>query len=74
MNNITDTVKHLIIINIIFYIGTALFGDLLYGWFSLWFPKNEHFGIWQIVTHMFMHGGLCIFFSICTHSLHLERP
>jgi hypothetical protein len=51
MNNITDTVKHLIIINIIFYIGTALFGDLLYGWFSLWFPKNEHFGIWQFVTH-----------------------
>jgi membrane associated rhomboid family serine protease len=65
MNNITDTVKHLIIINIIFYIGTALFGDLLYGWFSLWFPKNEHFGIWQIVTHMFMHGGLMhIFFNM----------
>lgn len=65
MNNITDTVKHLIIINIIFYIGTALFGDLLYGWFSLWFPKNEHFGIWQFVTHMFMHGGLMhIFFNM----------
>lgn len=65
MRNITDTVKHLIIINVIFFFGTALFGEQLYGWFSLWFPKNEHFGIWQFVTHMFMHGGLMhIFFNM----------
>jgi membrane associated rhomboid family serine protease len=65
MNNITDTVKHLIIINVIFYLGTALFGEVLYGWFSLWFPENENFGIWQFVSHMFMHGGLMhIFFNM----------
>jgi len=29
----------------------------MYEWFSLWFPKNENFQLWQIVTHMFMHGG-----------------
>lgn len=26
-------------------------------WLALYFPKNEHFGIWQFVSHMFMHGG-----------------
>lgn len=25
--------------------------------FALHYPKNEHFGFWQYVTHMFMHGG-----------------
>jgi len=65
MRNITDTVKHLIIINVIFFLGASLFGDLFYGWFSLWFPKNEHFGLWQVVTHMFMHGGLMhLFFNM----------
>ncbi len=24
---------------------------------ALHYPKNEHFGIWQYVTHMFMHGS-----------------
>jgi membrane associated rhomboid family serine protease len=24
---------------------------------ALHFPKNEHFGIWQYITHMFMHGS-----------------
>ncbi|MCK5676899.1 MAG: rhomboid family intramembrane serine protease, partial [Flavobacteriaceae bacterium] len=22
-----------------------------------YFPKNEHFGVWQFVSHMFMHGS-----------------
>lgn len=59
MNTITDTVKHLIIINVIFFIGTLSIGDgeLFYKWFALHFPKNPDFKPWQIVTHMFMHGG-----------------
>ncbi len=24
---------------------------------ALHYPKNEHFGVWQYVTHMFMHGS-----------------
>lgn len=56
---ITDTVKHLLIINVIMFVGTMAIGDgqLFYQYFSLYFPKNELFQPWQIVTHMFMHGG-----------------
>jgi membrane associated rhomboid family serine protease len=57
MIRITDTVKHLIIINVLFFVATLMVGDQMYQWFALWFPKNENFRIWQLVTHMFMHGG-----------------
>jgi len=58
MGRLTEAIKHLIIINVIFFIATSLYGDMFYQWFSLWFPKNDNFQLWQIVTHMFMHGGL----------------
>src|SRR5690606_5178852 len=57
MGRITGAVKHLIIINALFFIATQLYGDQMYQWFSLWFPKNENFGFWQVLSHMFMHGG-----------------
>ncbi len=57
MSRITEAIKHLLIINILFFVATNIYGEQMYQWFSLWFPKNENFGIWQIVTHMFMHGG-----------------
>lgn len=57
MGRLTDAVKHLLIINILFFVATSLYGEQMYQWFSLWFPKNENFEIWQIVSHMFMHGG-----------------
>jgi membrane associated rhomboid family serine protease len=57
---ITDTVKHLLIINVIMFAGTYLIGnsELFYQWFALFFPKNELFQPWQVLTHMFMHGNL----------------
>jgi len=57
---ITDAVKHLIIINMIMFIGTLSIGNgaLFYEWFSLFFPKNDSFQPWQIATHMFMHGDV----------------
>ncbi|MCM5662726.1 rhomboid family intramembrane serine protease [Galbibacter mesophilus] len=57
MGRITDAVKHLLIINVLFFIATQLLGQQMYDLFSLWFPKNEHFQLWQVATHMFMHGG-----------------
>lgn len=55
---ITDAVKHLIIINIIMFIGTVSIGNgqSFYEWFALYFPVNSAFKPWQIITHMFMHG------------------
>ncbi|WP_299890649.1 rhomboid family intramembrane serine protease [uncultured Lacinutrix sp.] len=59
MMKITDTVKHLIIINAIMFLATMAIGggELLYQWLALYFPKNQNFQFWQIGTHMFMHGG-----------------
>jgi len=37
----------------------------MYQLFSLWFPENENFSLWQIISHMFMHGGFMhIFFNM----------
>lgn len=61
MIKITETVKHLVIINVIMFVGMLLFkdnGDLFSNWFALYFPGNDAFKPWQIVTHMFMHGNV----------------
>ncbi|AXG72829.1 rhomboid family intramembrane serine protease [Flavobacterium arcticum] len=58
MMQVTETVKQLIIINIIFFVGTLIVGQPAYDILSLHFPANEKFQVWQIVTHMFMHGGI----------------
>ena len=58
MMRISETVKHLLIINVIMFIGTLFIGKgVFYEWFAMYFPKNEAFQPWQIITHMFMHGG-----------------
>ncbi|MBP6506608.1 MAG: rhomboid family intramembrane serine protease [Opitutaceae bacterium] len=39
--------------------------DLLVDNGALWYPANAHFGVWQLATHMFLHGGLShIFFNM----------
>ena len=57
MGKLTDAVKHLIILNVIFFAASSLLGANLGDWLALYFPKNPHFGFWQYVSHMFMHGG-----------------
>lgn len=57
MNRITDGIKHLIIINVILFVAPQLLHLDFTNILALYFPKNEHFGIWQYVTHMFMHGS-----------------
>lgn len=65
MSRITDTVKTLLIANILFYIGSQLPGIPAIKYFALWFPENPNFRIWQVITHMFMHGGtMHIFFNM----------
>ncbi|KRD07379.1 protease [Flavobacterium sp. Root901] len=56
MMNITPVVKQLLIINIIFFIGTQLV-PVSYEYLALFFPENPGFKVWQPITHMFMHGG-----------------
>ncbi|MBT8385018.1 MAG: rhomboid family intramembrane serine protease [Bacteroidia bacterium] len=60
MGRMTDAVKHLIIINVIFYLVTFFVPNMqekMMEWFALFYPASEYFMPWQFVTHMFMHGG-----------------
>ena len=65
MRNVTETVKHLLIINGIFFLATITLGNQVYDWFALHYPENPKFEIWQPLTHMFMHGDVShIFFNM----------
>ncbi len=58
MIRISETVKHLMIINVMMFIGTLFISNgIFYEWFAMYFPANPAFKPWQILTHMFMHGG-----------------
>jgi membrane associated rhomboid family serine protease len=58
MMNITPTVKQLLIINILFYIGSIVVGEPAYKMLSMYFFESPDFHFWQIFTHMFMHAPL----------------
>ena len=64
MNNMTDTVKQLLILNILFFIGAQFVPqatDLL----ALHYFESDKFKLWQPISHMFMHGSLMhIFFNM----------
>lgn len=72
MRGISDTVKHIIIINVIFWVATLLIGTngaIMNNLFAMHFPLNDGFKPWQIITHMFMHasyeqGGSIVFYHI----------
>ncbi|MFL9830859.1 rhomboid family intramembrane serine protease [Flavobacterium sp. ST-87] len=57
MMNITPIVKQLLIINVLFFIGTLFVGEPAYQILAMFFPENQGFHFWQPLTHMFMHGG-----------------
>lgn len=80
---ITDVVKHLIILNVLIYLGTQLmgepdslgylvenasaenFGELGRLRFAVYYPTSPYFQPFQVVTYMFMHGGVAhIFFNM----------
>lgn len=58
MQQITPTVKQLLIINVIMFIGSQVIGEQAYKLFSLYYFENPDFRFWQPITHMFMHAAL----------------
>jgi membrane associated rhomboid family serine protease len=69
MYRITEVVKHLLIINILMYVGTMLLGDLMGSLgrlqLAMFYPTSPFFEPYQIVTHMFMHGStMHLFFNM----------
>jgi membrane associated rhomboid family serine protease len=57
MRSIPETIKQLIIINVIFYFGSQFIGNLGYDILALHYYENDKFLISQFITHMFMHGS-----------------
>ncbi len=58
MMNITPVVKQLLIINVIFFIGTEIVGEAAFQNLAMYYFENPKFQIWQVLSHMFMHGGI----------------
>jgi membrane associated rhomboid family serine protease len=60
--------KNLIIINVVLLLGTMVLqqtGLNLNRFLGMYYFQSPLFAPWQIVTHMFMHGGIAHIFSIC---------
>jgi rhomboid-like protein len=67
--NIPPVVKNLLIINVIFFVATAMFerggNSPLIGLLGVHYFDSPNFKIWQVITYMFMHGGFAhIFFNM----------
>lgn len=68
-SGIPPVVKNLILINIILLLASwtaaAVFNIDLNTVLGLYYPRSEMFRPYQIITHMFMHGGLAhLFFNM----------
>ena len=56
-NNITPVTKIIIFINVgIFLLSYIVYPNLMY-YLAAYFPLSKSFQWWQIITHMFTHGG-----------------
>lgn len=66
-SSIPAAVKNLIIINVLVYIMCLLRENDMIRLFALFPVTSQFFKPWQVVTHMFMHGGFWhIFFNMYT--------
>lgn len=64
---ITPVTKWIIIINVVVFLLTYLLLPNLMYHLAAYFPLSPSFKIWQVVTHMFVHGGwMHLFFNMFT--------
>ncbi len=67
LSSLPPVTKNLIIINVIIFLASLLNENFMIGTFALFYPTSPYFHWWQVVTHMFMHGGFWhIFFNMYT--------
>ena len=67
LSRIPPVTRNLIIINVIIFVATLINENFMIGTFGLFYPTSPYFRWWQVVTHMFMHGGFWhIFFNMYT--------
>ena len=82
MMRLTDVVKNLIILNVAIHLIFVLFFPELKNWLAFHYPGIEGrygsgFEPFQIITHMFMHGGsmhiLVNMFTLWMFGVQIER-
>ena len=78
--NIPTVVKNLLIINIIFYVATLMFGGpMMTQVLGVHYFDGPNFRIWQVITYMFMHDYSSLFhimfnmFALYTFGSSLEH-
>ena len=65
ISQIPTVTKNLVAINILMFIATLVNENFMVANFAMFYPASPFFKPWQILTHMFMHGGfLHIFFNM----------
>ena len=68
MNRIPRTIVGLLIVNIVVFTAGYLLPsarDRLFTAGALWYPANGNFGLWQVVSYMFLHANVShIFFNM----------
>lgn len=61
-------VKNLLIINVLFFLGSMALESMgidVSKYLALFYPASKQFGVWQLITYMFMHANLShIFFNM----------
>ena len=61
---LTNAVKQILIVNILLFVG-AMLVPVLNLYLPLYYFENPMFQWWQMISHMFMHGGIMhIFFNM----------
>lgn len=65
ISQIPTVTKNLVAINILIFIATLVNENFMVANFAMFYPASPFFKPWQILTHMFMHGGFWhIFFNM----------
>ena len=60
-NSLTPVVKNLVIANVLVFIAQYYFASIgtpLENYGALWSIGSGNFKVWQLVTHLFMHGSI----------------
>lgn len=67
LSSVPTVTRNLVIINCIVFLATLINKGFMMETFALFYPTSPFFHWWQVVTHMFMHGGFWhIFFNMYT--------
>ena len=67
LGSMPPVVKNLLLVNVLMYLITIITGNFMYENFALFYFESPLFKPYQLVTHMFMHGGFThILFNMYT--------